>query len=233
MHAFHRLTTARAWPAVLLAALVMWLPLPTQGQEPPGDDAAPHVLPAPDRALEPDQELASPDAIPNGEPRSLEERGHILAELYERLSKSKSEEAAQLIAEAVERLWAYSGSATVDLLVSRAGAAISQSETATALQLLDSAIALKPDYAEAWNQRAYVYFQQQQYELAMADLARVLAIDPRHYKALIGVGAILQEFGRKAQALEAFRKALAVNPFAEQAKQAVEVLRREVEGQDI
>lgn len=174
-------------------------------------------------------------AIPDGRPKTAEEKAHILSDLYERLSHSKSEAAAGLIEEAVQRLWLYSGSDTVDLLVSRAGDVMQgeQADRGLALQLLDAAIALKPDYPEAWDQRAYIFFSQEKYELAMGDLRRVLSLDPRHYKAMTGVGAILQEFGNKKAALAMYRRALAVNPFSEEAKKAVETLERDVEGQAI
>jgi len=47
------------------------------------------------------------------------------------------------------------------------------------------------------------------------------------------LGVVLQRLGDKKGALEAYRKALKVNPFLESARQAVEELSRAVEGQDI
>ena len=68
---------------------------------------------------------------------------------------------------------------------------------------------------------------------ALADLKRALVIDPQHYQALNGLGVLLQELGDKKGALEAFRKALQVNPFLDSARQRIEELSRSVEGQDI
>ena len=67
----------------------------------------------------------------------------------------------------------------------------------------------------------------------MSDLKRALLLDPQHYKALYGLGNVLIELGDKKGALEAFRKALKVNPFLDSARQRVDELKREVEGQDI
>jgi tetratricopeptide (TPR) repeat protein len=78
-----------------------------------------------------------------------------------------------------------------------------------------------------------VHFMQQDYQAALADLKRGLVIDPRHYKALNGLGLVLEELDDKKGALEAFRKALEVNPFLDSARQRIEELFREVEGQDI
>jgi tetratricopeptide (TPR) repeat protein len=67
----------------------------------------------------------------------------------------------------------------------------------------------------------------------MQQLRRVLAIDPRHFKAIEGLGIILRETGNKKAALEVTRRALAINPYLKSAKQAAEELEREVEGQGI
>jgi Flp pilus assembly protein TadD len=68
---------------------------------------------------------------------------------------------------------------------------------------------------------------------ALADLKRATEIDPKHYKALRDLGALLQQTGDQRGALDAYRKALAVNPFLEQAKRAEEQLSHDVEGRDI
>ena len=91
----------------------------------------------------------------------------------------------------------------------------------------------EPDPAEAWNRRAYVYFVQNNIERALGDLRRALALDPNHFKALDGLGQILREIGQKKGALKAFQQLLDVHPFWQGAKQAVEELERDVDGQGI
>jgi Flp pilus assembly protein TadD len=70
-------------------------------------------------------------------------------------------------------------------------------------------------------------------EQALADLKRAVAIDPNHYKALRDLGAALRQTGDQRGALDAYRKALVVNPFLEQARRAEEQLSHDVEGRDI
>jgi Flp pilus assembly protein TadD len=91
---------------------------------------------------------------------------------------------------------------------------------------------MAPDEAEAWYLRAKVHYRQSQYALAVADLKRALERDPKHYRALEDLGLVLDTLGTKKEALEAYRKALAINPFLIDAHQAVEFLSREV-GRDI
>jgi tetratricopeptide (TPR) repeat protein len=161
------------------------------------------------------------------------ERPKVLANLYEQLGAAKDATAAQPITESIETLWGQSGSDTVDLLMSRAERFVKESDLDLALKILDATIDIVPDDAEAWRQRAAVHYLQKDYELALADLKHALDLDPKHYKAINDLGIVLEAMGSKKEALEAYRKALAVNPFLDETRRAVEELSREVDGQDI
>ena len=62
---------------------------------------------------------------------------------------------------------------------------------------------------------------------------QVLAKEPRHFGALSGLGLILQDIGDEKHALEAYRKALAVDPHLEHIPEVVKTLTEKVEGRDI
>lgn len=98
---------------------------------------------------------------------------------------------------------------------------------------MDAAIDLAPEEAEAWHQRAVLHYLRQEYDDALADLRRALSREPKHFDALNSLGIVFEELGQKRAALEAYRKALKVNPFLDAAREAEEKLSREVEGQDI
>src|SRR6516164_5641397 len=89
------------------------------------------------------------------------------------------------------------------------------------------------DYVEAWNRRATLYYLQNDYARSLADIAQVLAREPRHFGALAGLGMIMQDLGEDKRALEAFRKALAINPHLEKVPDLVKTLSDKVEGRDI
>lgn len=157
----------------------------------------------------------------------------MLGELYDRLGKAQDAQAAEPITESIEQLWRLSGSDTVDLLRSHAETFIKETDLDLAMQVLDAVVELAPEDAEGWHQRALLNFTRKDYQHALADLRRALAIDPNHYKALNGLGVVLEAMGDKKGALEAYRKALRVNPFLDSAHQSVDELSRAVEGQDI
>jgi tetratricopeptide (TPR) repeat protein len=160
-------------------------------------------------------------------------RAEALRKLYAQLRSAADTKAAEPIVEAIEEVWRSSGSDTVDLLMSRVDDFVLNADLDLALEILDAITEIAPDDAEAWRQRALIRFMKKDQERALSDLRRAVAIDPKHYKALRDLGAVLQQMGSKKEALEAYRKALDVNPFLEQARKAAEDLAHDIEGQDI
>ena len=82
-----------------------------------------------------------------------------------------------------------------------------------ALEVLNQVIALNPDYPEAWNQRATVYFHQQQYEQSLEDVARALELEPRHFGAMAGRGVIRYFQGKPALAIQNIQQAAKYHPY--------------------
>jgi tetratricopeptide (TPR) repeat protein len=153
--------------------------------------------------------------------------------LFEALKVAPDAQTAKGVEERIWALWFHSGSDTADLLMSRARSAIEGKDTDLGLKLLESILAFRPEYVEAWNRRATLYFEQKDYGRALSDIRQVLAREPRHFGALTGLGLILQEIGDEKRALEVFRKALAVNPYLERVPDIVKQLTEKVEGRDI
>jgi tetratricopeptide (TPR) repeat protein len=161
------------------------------------------------------------------------DRAARLDTLYEALAKAPSPAIAKLVEAKIEILNLQSGSATADLLMLRARARIEAKDTKLAFELLDAVIAVAPNFTEAWAQRATLRYITKDISGALADLRVVLAREPRHYAALTGLGMILQELGENKRALEAFRRALVVDPYLDSVPDIVKKLEVEVEGRDI
>lgn len=153
--------------------------------------------------------------------------------LFSQLRDTDSAESAQSIANQIWRIWLRSGSDTVDLLISRAQVLTSERQFDDAIELLDAVVEIAPRYAEGWNKRATVYFLKGDYRQSIIDVRQVLALEPRHFGALSGLGTMMREIGDAASALTAYRAALKVYPALPGAKRAAEELTEEVEGREI
>jgi tetratricopeptide (TPR) repeat protein len=158
---------------------------------------------------------------------------YSLDTLFAALKIAPDEASAKAIEDRIWAVWLVSGSDTCTLLMSRVKDATDDKDLDLAVRLLDAVIALKPDYVEAWNRRATIYYLKQDYGHALADLRVVLAKEPRHFGALSGLGLILQDIGDDKDALQAYRKALEIDPHLENIPEVVKTLSEKVEGRPI
>jgi tetratricopeptide (TPR) repeat protein len=171
-------------------------------------------------------------------PRDLPKSGHggpmsDLNTLFDALKIAPDEDSAKAIEERIWAVWAVSSSDTCNLLMSRVKVASDDKDYDLAIKLLSAVIAINPNYVEAWNERATIYYQKDDIAHAVADIREVLVREPRHFGALSGLGLILQEIGDDKHALEAYRKALAIDPHLEHIPDVVKTLTEKVEGRDI
>jgi tetratricopeptide (TPR) repeat protein len=179
---------------------------------------------------EPGSWVDPPDKLPRV---ARGDRTKNLDFLFEALKIAPDADAAKLVESRIWALWHASGSDTTDLLMTRVKAAADGKDLNLAIELLNAVIELRPDYVEAWNRRATLHFTNKDYSASLADIRQVLAREPRHFGALSGLGIIMQEFGEEKLALEAFRRALAVNPHLQKIPDFVKTLTEKVEGRDI
>jgi len=103
----------------------------------------------------------------------------------------------------------------------RSKAAMDAQQMDVAMKLLDALVKLRPDWVEAWNRRATLYYLQNDYGRSLQDIQQVLIREPRHFGALAGLGMIMQDLGDNKRALDAFRKALAINPHMDKVPELV------------
>ena len=82
-------------------------------------------------------------------------------------------------------------------------------------KLFTSIIAAAPEFAEAWNKRATVYFLMGAYDLSKRDIAQTVAREPQHFGALSGLGLVETHIGNYDAALKAYEKAAKIHPFLE------------------
>jgi len=161
------------------------------------------------------------------------DRSKNLDFLFGALKAAPDDASAKHVEARIWAIWLQTPSDTASLLMSRAKTAVDAQQIDVAIKLLDSVIKLRPDYIEAWNRRATLYYMQNDYGRSLADIQQVLIREPRHFGALAGLGMIMQEVGDEKRALEAYRKALAVNPHLEKIPDQVKSLTEKVEGRDI
>jgi len=178
------------------------------------------------------------EPAPQGKPEAKEARppqtpAEARADLYARLSASTDADETEGLVGLLIATYAQSGSDTGDLLLQRARKAMGEKEYDAAEQILDSTIALLPDWAEGWNARATLRYLDDDYDGSMADIAEVLKREPRHLGALLGMSHILEARDKKEQALKVCERVLAIAPHWRSAEKTAERLKAAIAGEEL
>jgi tetratricopeptide (TPR) repeat protein len=201
------------WIRIVALSIAVGLSLaPEAAGQAAKEGADPPVPPAPASKLSP-----------------AEQRNELLDRLFGRLQTAKSDEEAKVAEQAIWRLWMHSGSPTDDILLEQAIKAMNARQYDEAIQILDALIEHAPNFAEAWNKRATVNYITGKLDRSLSDIDRVLELEPRHFGALSGLGMIRRDTGDERGALDAFRDALAINPYMSSVRDAVKSLEKDLE----
>jgi tetratricopeptide (TPR) repeat protein len=139
-------------------------------------------------------------------------RNETLDRLFTDLKNAPSAASGRAIEAQIMGIWLQSGDDQIDQQMSWAMQAMDIQAFDLALNYLDNIIVTKPGFAEGWNKRATVYYIVGRYQESIADIGRVLALEPRHFGAIAGLGLVLQRMGDKEKALDAFKRAVEIDP---------------------
>lgn len=153
--------------------------------------------------------------------------------LFDLLRKATTTAEAQSVEGAIWARWMHSGDTDADNLMELGVAAMQAGHLEAALTAFDTLVEAAPDFAEAWNKRATVYYMMGDFAASVADIERTLALEPRHFGALSGLGLIYAHLGREAAATRAFEAALKINPHLPGATAYIEAFRDKTTGRAI
>jgi tetratricopeptide (TPR) repeat protein len=136
-----------------------------------------------------------------------------LDKLFAQLALASSPEQAQAIDQQIWMIWTVPSDPTLAGRMNEVVSARRMGDPVEAILLLDRLIEDYPAYAEGWNQRATMYYMIGNFEASIADCAKVLELEPRHFGALSGRALMYLQMGKRNQALQDMRAAVAVHPF--------------------
>lgn len=145
---------------------------------------------------------------------SADGRQAVNARLFDELRRAPTESAGRAAEDAIWEMWLAEGpSEEIRGQVKAAMKARDAYNFDGAMALLDKVVVAAPDYAEGWNQRAFVHFLKDELDQSLADLDRAIELEPRHFGALAGKAIILMRQGRAELGQKALRAAVAIHPW--------------------
>jgi tetratricopeptide (TPR) repeat protein len=150
--------------------------------------------------------------------------------LFQRLQHTPDPAEAQVVEQQIWQLWLASEDAAINRLMQQGVFAMNEQDYATALQTFTRMVDQAPDFAEGWNKRATVYYLMGDWSASVGDIQRTLALEPRHFGALFGLGLIYEKLDQPEAALRSFEATLVLNPHSESTRQMIEQLRQQLRG---
>lgn len=156
-----------------------------------------------------------------------------LDQLFHQLAAAGTDDQAKPIEDHILTLFLESGSASVDLLMTRAAAALAGGDMDSAQQLLNVVTKVAPDYAEGWHQRGKLQAVAGDDEGAIASLQKAITLNPRQFAAMAELGGILVQYGDKRDALKLLRKAQSLDSHLGDVDREIRKLSHDVEGDSI
>ena len=151
-----------------------------------------------------------------------------LNRLFSLLTKAPNETEARAIEKTIWQSWMALPAVPVRKLVKEAMEARRWYDFAKAKGILDKVVKLAPDYAEGWNQRAFILFLQERFDESLSDLEKALELEPRHFGAMAGQARILMRQGRFATGQELLKRAVKIHPFLRERSMIVETTEQEL-----
>jgi tetratricopeptide (TPR) repeat protein len=153
--------------------------------------------------------------------------------LFAELQKATGTLQGRTLTQQIWAIWVASDNPEVNRLMSEGTDAMAVQDYKTALADFTRMITIAPDFAEGWNKRATVLWLLNDYEGSMADVDKTLALEPRHFGALWGLGVMDAALEHDEEAIAAFEKALAVNPHLEGVTEQIEALKQRIKDKQI
>jgi tetratricopeptide (TPR) repeat protein len=112
------------------------------------------------------------------------------------------------------RIWFHQKGAYGLEMIEQSQVLLESGELLKAEAVLTELIEDQPDFAEAWNRRAVLYYLTEQYRKSLADCQKAADLNPVHFGAIHGIGLCHAALGEYDRAIHAFRRALEIQPHA-------------------
>ena len=163
-------------------------------------------------------------------PALADQRDGRLDSLFERLQATHDPTDAAALQQRIWQIWIESEDATSSQLMRRGMTAMADGDHETALDAFDDLVEQAPDFAEAWNKRATVFYLMGRLDESVNDIQQTLELEPRHFGALSGLALIYDAIENPQAAIRSLEAALEINPHLQGSKERIDQLREKVKG---
>ena len=133
---------------------------------------------------------------------------NLFKQLYDSINQSQS----NLIMEKIWDIWLETNDIEIEKDFNRGVESLHIGDYNMAIYFLTRVIKKNPNFSEAWNKRATVYFIMGNFDKSMYDINQTLKLDPRHFGAMDGMGLIFMHMKQYDNALKIYDQMLEIFP---------------------
>lgn len=169
--------------------------------------------------------LAAPGSADQNDPR--------LDALFADIKRTADPQIAADIERRIWSIWVDAGDPELNRLMQAGTDAMAAGQIEFAIEVFTSVVEQSPSFAEGWNKRATAYYLNGELTASVVDIERTLALEPRHFGAVSGLGLIFLSRGDKLGALKAFERVLEIHPNAPGARAHIRLLKEALKGQGV
>ncbi|WP_374651586.1 tetratricopeptide repeat protein [Dongia sp.] len=152
-----------------------------------------------------------------------------LPALFQRLHDADNAQIARLTEFMIWQIWSESGTPELDRMMEEGEAAMETQDYAAAIGIFSEIVAARPDFAEGWNRRATVYYLSGDYNASLADIEKVLELEPRHFGAISGLGVVNLARAHDEAARDAFERVLSLYPRNAPARENLKLVKKRLD----
>lgn len=163
-------------------------------------------------------------------PALADQQDTRLDALFERLQITSDPADAATLQQRIWQIWIEADDPASGQLMRRGMTAMANGEHDIALDAFDSLVDQAPDFAEAWNKRATVYYLMGRLDESVNDIQQTLELEPRHFGALSGLALIYDAVEKPEAAIRSLEAALEINPHLQGSRERIDQLREKMKG---
>ena len=161
------------------------------------------------------------------------EREINLNKLFEKLKTGNS----LLTNEIEQKIWKIWSTHPKDkkltLMLLKGSNLVNEKKLNEAVDVFSKVIEIDPNWAEAWNKRATVYYIVGKFQKSQKDIDKVLKLEKRHFGALAGQGLVNIQLQNYEKAIKSYEKAQKIYPAMESPKTMIKEINKLIKKQSI
>tara|TARA_Y100000389_G_C17187914_1_gene377350 strand:+ start:121 stop:687 length:567 start_codon:yes stop_codon:yes gene_type:complete len=136
-----------------------------------------------------------------------------LNKLFKELKDSKSNTQAEKVEQKIWKIWStHPTNVKLTSILAKGSSLVNNNKLLKAIDVFSEAINKDPNWAEAWNKRATVFYMIGEYQKSQNDIDNVLKLEKRHFGAFAGQGLVNIKLKNYEKAIESYQKVQEIYP---------------------